>query len=427
MNSQQSAMIVYRPEVEVLDPEESGPADRLFEFGRMIAQSVVEQLAAPTLSDAEMVCEWAKAFDKWLHFVPKTGKARPKNTVSAYESAWADLRLHCRKEARFMTGIDIAAWVESLLRRPIDRTVEAGLIKNGRRQPGQKGLSPATVNQWIAGISSFFSYAERWEAQTADGRKASLVGSVWQNPAKSHAVTRPEAKEFGEDVVWLDEDQLTALRTVIRSAQTLADLERGVASDDSTIRELRDYALFFSYMLTGARNSELRVVRWRDLRKVGKTMFYAWDNKGKKGLDELPAPCWDAVLEYLQLAGRLDGMHADDYIFQPTGDSILKMRRADGSPVMRPEDWTRNRAISAQEINRLLRAYCTKAGITAAGIHVHSLRHSAKMAYSEEGTSIEDISKLLHHSSLDMTMRYHHTMSGRKNPHWMKVADRLGV
>ncbi len=55
---------------------------------------------------------------------------------------------------------------------------------------------------------------------------------------------------MGEDVVWLDEAQLNSLRQAIRSAQTLADLARGVASSERTIKETRDYALFSSYVLT---------------------------------------------------------------------------------------------------------------------------------------------------------------------------------
>jgi integrase len=394
-------------------------------FAGMVAQAVVDAQRPAQLSDAEQQIEWAKAFNEWLYTDPKTGDPRPKATTTAYGAAWADLRAFCRKETRFMSGLDVRDWIADLRSRSIDPTVQAGLVRNGRRQPGQVGLSPSTVGQWIAAISSFFTYCQTYEVRTACGRVTLLFDAL--NPAKSHAVKRPKTKQMGQDVTWLDDTQLRALREAIRSAQTLADLERGVASNERTVRELRDYALFTSYIMTGARNSEVRNWRWSDLRTIGGRMFYAWDNKGKNGVDELPGPCWTAVQEFLRLAGRLEGMQLDDYVFQPTGDSILKMRRADGAPVVRPEDWSRNRAISAQEVNRLLRGYCTRAGIEAAAVHVHSLRHSANMLYSKAGTSVEERSRMLHHSSLDMTMHYTHAMAGQKNANWLRAADLLGL
>jgi integrase len=207
----------------------------------------------------------------------------------------------------------------------------------------------------------------------------------------------------------------------------LADLERGIASRDRTLKELRDYALFTSYILTGARNSEIRLWRWKDLKRRGSKMFYSWANKGKDGSDELPGPCWDAVLDYLRMANRLETMQPDDFIFQPIGASILRLRRMDGSPVIDPGTWDTNRPISPQEINRLLRAYCKKAGIDATGVHVHSLRHSANMLYHTAGATLEARNRMLHHSSLDMTKRYDHEIAGQRNADWLKAADLLGL
>jgi aminoglycoside phosphotransferase (APT) family kinase protein len=135
------------------------------------------------------------------------------------------------------------------------------------------------------------------------------------------------------------------------------------------------------------------------------------------------------VIEYLDGTETMsrETMQAGDYVFHPRGDSILHMRRTDGSPVMRPEDWTRNRPVSAQEVNRLLRGYCRRAGIDDPAVHVHSLRHSANMLYSMAGTSVEDRRRMLQHTSLDMTMRYTHQMQGQKNANWSKAADLLGL
>lgn len=411
-------------EVEVLEPEpvtRQGMIDAL-------ARAVVQAQQAPKLSDAEQVHGWAEAFQDWLYTTPRNGEPRPAATVAAYSTAWADLRAFTRKEARFIDGLDLRDWINDLRTRPIDAAVAGGLIRNGRRQSGQVGLSNATVNQWIAGISSFYSYCQNYQVRTADGVMVTLLDGP--NPAKSHMVKRPKARRFGQEVAWLSNEQIQSVLKAVRSARTLADLGRGVASDGHAIKELRDYALLLTYALTAARNSEIRMLRWGDLVRRGDAMFYQWANKGKDGSDELPAMCWTAIQDYLRLAGRLEGMQPGDFIFQPVGDAILRMRRADGSPVVDPATWTRNHPISAQEANRLLRHYCRKGGIAEADVprlHVHSLRHSGVMLYLQGGVPVEQVSRLAHHASLDMTMHYTHEMQGQKNPNWQTAANLLGL
>lgn len=414
-------------EVEVLEPEPPASAwgHQANIFAGMVAQAVASRLETPRLSDAEQVRHWAEAFDRWLHRTPKTGSPRPAATMSAYGAAWADLRAFTRKEARFIDSLDIRAWIADLQSRPIAPAVAAGLIRNGRRQAGQVGLSPATVNQWLAGISSFFSFCQHYDVRTADGAVVRLLEGP--NPAKSYMVERPEARRMGQEVMWLTNEQIQAVLNVIRSAQTLADLERGVASCERTVKELRDYALIYTYALTCARNVEIRGLLWRNLVRRGKKMYYNWANKGKDGSDELPEKCFKAIENYLRLAGRLDGMQPEDAIFQPVGDAILRMKRPDGRPVVDKATWTRNRAISGQEANRLLRHYCRRAGIASADvpkIHIHSLRHSGVMLYLNGGVPVERVSRRAHHSSLDMTMRYTHEMQGQANPDW-EIADSL--
>lgn len=408
-------------EVEVLEPEPASPRAMI----DALANAVVSRMQGPRLSDAEQVQHWAKAFDHWLHRAPKTGAPRPAATVAAYETAWADLRAFTRKETRFIESLDIRDWIADLRMRPIDPTVAGGLIRNGRRQPGQVGLSNATINQWVAGISSFFSFCQHYDVRTAEGAVVRLLEGP--NPAKSYMVERPETKRLGQEVMWLSNEQIQAVLNAIRCAQTLADLERGVASCERTVRELRDYALIYTYALTVARNREIRELRWQDLVKRGPKMYYNWANKGKDGSDELPEKCWRAIQNYLRLAGRLEGMQPGDFIFQPTSDAITRMRRPDGSPVIPEGAWDRNRAISAQEANRILRRYCRRAGIAEADvprIHVHSLRHSGVMLYLQGGVPVERVSKRAHHSSLDMTMGYTHELAGQANPDW-EIADSL--
>lgn len=433
MDTDAALQMVYRPEVEVLEPSDGMlfpvASDRNYRqaqaFAGMVAQAVVSAQQAPRLSDAEQQRAWADAFQEWLYTDPKTGDPRPQATINAYGNAWADLRAFCRKEARFIDGLDLRDWIADLRARVLDPVVASGLIRNGRRQTGQVGLSPATINQWLAGISSFYTYCQSYEVRAADGQRVKLFDQL--NPAKSHAVKRPKARRMGQEVTWLSQEQLGALLKGIRSARTMGDLARGVATYEKTVQELRDYALIFSYVMTVARNREVREWQWRHLVRRGDTMFYEWANKGKSGSDELPTPCWQAVQDYLRLDGRLNEMQPDDFIFQPTADSVLHLRRPDGQPVVAADAWSRNRPISAQTANRLLRMYCLRAGIAADAVHIHSLRHSGVMLYLTGGTPVERVSRRAHHSSLDMTMHYTHEMQGQKNVDWQCAANLLGL
>ena len=199
------SLTVYRPtDIEVLDPEPAQDASAaLFgAFADRVANAVLERLAPPQLSDDEAAAAWTEAFEDWLHNDPKTGDPRPPATVAAYGDAWRSLRSYSGKEPRHITGLDIRDWVQYLRSRTIEPLVHRGLVHSGRRAADQVGFSPATVNQYLAGISSFYSFCQRYTTRTADGREVILLDDA--NPAKSHAVKRPKTKQFGQSVVWLD-------------------------------------------------------------------------------------------------------------------------------------------------------------------------------------------------------------------------------
>jgi integrase len=171
----------------------------------------------------------------------------------------------------------------------------------------------------------------------------------------------------------------------------------------------------------------VRVWRWADITLRGGTHFYSWENKGKSGTDEIPSDAWAAVEDYLRLTGRLNAMRPEDYIFRPTSDSPTRLKRPDGSPVIDPGDWTRNRPISAQQANADLRSYARRAGLEADQLHIHSLRHSASMLYRASGMDIEERSRMLHHSNIATTQIYDHQLAGQRNTGWAKAAGLLGL
>jgi integrase len=412
------------PAVEVLDPEPPvNPNDMMAAFMHALVAA-----APPKLTEEEKERAWAEAYDKWLAETPKTGAPRPAATARSYQAAWTDFKIFCPKKYWRVTGLDVREWVDDLRTRVIDPNTEKGLIANGRRQPGQLGLSASTVGQWLAGISSFYSFCQRYSVRCADGRETVLFADL--NPAKAYGVQRPPVEPW-KDVAYLDPDQLAAFLGAIRSAKTqleLANNPEGVLSAKAQ-QQLRDHALFYCYIATGARNSEVRTWRWRDISVRGGKRFYSWANKGKHGSDELPADAWACVETYLRAAGRLAALQPDDYIFQPVGDAILHMRRKDSEqPVIDAATWSNNRALSAGEANRLLRTYARRAGIgDVAKLHIHSLRHSKAMLLDACGVNVRTISQELHHSGLDMTGRYLHAVAGQRNTTWAACAAKLNL
>jgi len=403
--------VVRVPTVEVLDPEPARATPA--EMREMIAQAIVDRLNPPRLTEQEQERLYPEVFASFLANNPRTGDPRPASTRNTYAAAWEDLLQFCPKRIWHIKASDVRDWIEDLRTRPIQPAVAKGLVRNGRRRQGQVGLSGSTINVWISAISSFYSYCARFPVQTADGREIPLFNDM--NPAKNHMVRRPESRAF-EEVVYLDAEQLAALLQAIRTART-----------HNPIKSLRDYALFMAYIATGARNSEIRVWQWSDIRPRGTLVFYHWRNKGKEGLDQLPDDAWLPLENYLTVTGRIRTIQPDDYIWTPLNDAAIRFKRPDGSPLIDPATWTRNRPLSSQEINRSLRWYARRAGLNTEKLHVHCLRHSSYMLYRDAGVTLEERSRLLHHSSLAITTHYDHAVAGQLNTGWRKAAELLGL
>jgi integrase len=241
----------------------------------------------------------------------------------------------------------------------------------------------------------------------ADGSETALFDGM--NPVKAKGVPRPQAKAFAK-AGYLDAEQLDNL--------LLAIAVYARESPGKQAKGLRDYALFFTYIMTGGRSSEIRTWTWGGLRKQAGRWMYHWENKGKEGWDEVPPPAWQAVELYLRLSGRWGKLAAGDYIFTPLGDSTKNFGRAG-------EEWTTNRPLSGHEVGRCLKFYGARAGLDPALLHTHILRHSAYMLYTEGGVDVRFCSKLLHHSSLAVTTLYDHVMSGQRNTEWAKASAQL--
>ncbi len=327
--------------------------------------------ALQTAVSEDLRARWNQAIELWL------ASRRSASTRRSYAAALQDILSATTRAPWEITRADVIRW--------------AGELR-------QRGLAENTIAQRLAGLSSFY----RFTLDEFEG----LAGS---NPAASRAI-RPHLSPYGK-AVWLSPEESRALLSAIRA-------EAGNATGIRHARALRDYALFLGYLMTGRRNSEWRQARWGDFIQRGSGRMLRWSGKGKTDqLLALPGPVWTALRAYLAAAADLRAAQglpaepgANEYVF-----TWLR-----GSLAQRPP-------LCSREVGRLLKRYCRLAGLNSKAIHVHTLRHSAAMLRKEAGDGIEDISYFLSHSSVAITQIYVHSLEGRQDRSWGRVADLLGL
>jgi site-specific recombinase XerD len=235
--------------------------------------------------------------------------------------------------------------------------------------------APATYNQRLAIISSFYAYAMKHDLLAANP-----IGRVDRRPVQSYGGA--QALDF-------------------------AELRRRLALiDRTTPRGLRDYALLAVALQTGRRLSELAALRWGALQLRGDKLTIHWHRTkgGKQMQDTLPRPTARTLLEYLSAIyqGRLAALAADTPVW------------VNFSP--------RNvgQALTIQTIADV----CEKHLGTP---KVHTLRHTFARAMEDSGAKVSDIQARLGHTSLATTGRYLAALKQAENAHGETLAELFGI
>jgi site-specific recombinase XerD len=242
----------------------------------------------------------------------------------------------------------------------------------GREEQGE--VSASTFNQRVAIVSSFYSYAQRYGALTAN--PAALV-----ERRKVQPYARAEAIEPGE------------LR------------ERLAAIDTSTLDGKRDYALLLVALSTGRRLNELAALQWQDVGISGNkiTLTTRRAKGGKTARDTLPPQASKALLSYLRTVyPRLPNVEAAAPLW------VSCSRATSGKP------------LSARGI-----AYMCEQRIGTS--KVHTLRHTFAHSMERAGAKPTDIQRKLGHSSLATTTVYLDSLSSADNPYAADMLAELGV
>ena len=211
-------------------------------------------------------------------------------------------------------------------------------------------------------------------------------------------LARPNAPRAYEGSQALTDDELDALLGVVRTKANAGEL---VA--------MRDYALLLFFVLTGHRREEVLRLTWGNLKRNGVLMVRFLNKGGDYTSEEVNLACWDALVDYLRAAGRLDAMTKDT----PLWTAHDRSGRSTGSP------------LSSHAFAKNLKAYAKAAGLGE--IHVHRLRHTFARLVGEDEGDLTKVQHALGHKNLATTRVYLPRVTTKRDTFSAGIARRFGL
>ena len=267
--------------------------------------------------------------------------------------------------------LDVARWKEHLKRR---------------------GLADATVALRLSAISSYYGYLVK---QGLHDRNP--VAAVGRDDLDVNPYER--ARKL----------PLAAFRRILQ------------AIPDDTVMGARHRALLLFYVMCARRRAEVVGLRAHDLRiDAGKVTYRARLKGGARKWKELPPPVWEAIRQYLDLAGR--DPTGDDPIFTATTNAGQYLREYYGTP--QPEGPT---PLTGEAVAHALNRHAADAGLDPEAVTLHSLRHLGAELYHEASGDLRETQAFLDHQRSDTTEIYLKQLTGEDHHHWQAMANALGV
>jgi site-specific recombinase XerD len=338
----------------------------------------------------ERFMQWHEAYERWL------GRYPSASTQRAYRESWRDFFQFVGRYPWQVLSSDARAWQESL---------------EGR------GLAAASINRYLAALSSFYSFVRRDLVRQPDGSERTIfvdgAGRGLENPFRAASLER---KKKGPSAVNpLSAAELKAMRG---------------AMNPETRTGARDIALFECYLRTGRRLKEIVRLRWKDIEgtRGGGHKFW-WTGKGadrnpekKTGWRVLPASAHAAIVAYLKADGRWPVEDPEMFIFQPLSDhGLAALPGRQGKAALE-----QNRHISPGHVNGIVKKWARRAGVDEGKVHVHVLRHSFAFHLYQQTKDFELVRGLLDHEDLKTTVGYIGSMEEPEDRHSQALQAALG-
>jgi integrase len=297
-------------------------------------------------------------------------------------AAWLDAKAKRTGSAKTATAYvtTLTAFRTALRDQGLDLDGDPALVALvAQGWAGHGAPAPATFNQKLAILSSFYSYAIKRDLLQG----SNPISRVERRPVQGYAGAIP----------------LPYLEVRARLA----------AIDRTALVGKRDYALLVLGLQTGRRLSELAGVRYGDMTLSGERLTVVWRRcKGGKTMsDTLPSAVSRAVGEYLHAL---------------YGDALLKEAVPPDAPVWvsLARNMSRGKALGIQSIADI----CAKRLGTS---KVHALRHTFARAMEDAGAKVSEIQARLGHDSLATTGRYLAALHRADNPHAERLVTLFGL
>lgn len=240
----------------------------------------------------------------------------------------------------------------------------------------ERSLTPATVNAYLAGVRSFYAYAEQYGDLKNIAR--GVRGDKEKRGFKKNALTVEEVHDVLNEI------------------------------DRSTEAGLRDYALINLMVRCGLRDVEVVRANVGDITKKGKTPVLMLHGKGRTGKDDyvvLTPSAHKHIELYLAERGELS---KDDPLFASV---------ANRNPGAR---------LTTRSVSRIVKTAFGRAGIVDEKYTAHSLRHTAITLALLGGATDREAQQMARHADVSTTALYSHDLDRLKSAAEWKVDSMLG-
>jgi len=247
-----------------------------------------------------------------------------------------------------------------------DANAPAGPLKSEsiwefKRALVARGLSPLTVNSYLAAVKKFFSWTEG--------------AGIYPNIARG---IEPEGRE--RDVFYKDNLTLDQARGLLKAVKV------------RTVKGKRDFAIINLMIQTGLRTIEIRRANVGDMVNQGNATVLHVQGKGKKDKAKyvvLTPATLAPIHSYLKTRGAV---RPDDPLFAAISNRNLNGR------------------MTTKSISRLIKAAIEKIAPGNPRLTAHSLRHTAVTFALLGGASVQETQAFARHADINTTLIYAHNI-----------------